>query len=291
MQTADSVIVGEKYVSVRGIRTRYYDYGQGQPLVLFHGGEPGSLWWADAWLPVISLLARDFRVIVPDRVGQGYTDNPVGDEGYLLAAIRRHLSDFLDELGIRQAAVAGHSRGAFLAAQLACARPEMVSRLVLANSSSLAPALAGQSAAVALHVRGGPENVRRDAEWYAADTTCVTGEFVARTAAMLAGPQRTADRAVMARLQAEVAADRTREKDLLLAQIRRGGARLPVMVIWGAGGDPLTRLSDGIDTYSLFEQAGSPARLYVISQCGHSPFAERPAEFADVVSAFCGAGS
>ena len=31
------------------MRTRYYEDGQGEPLVLFHGGEFGSLYTLDSW--------------------------------------------------------------------------------------------------------------------------------------------------------------------------------------------------------------------------------------------------
>ncbi len=31
-----------KYVNVKGIKTRYFDEGQGEPLVLIHGGNFGN---------------------------------------------------------------------------------------------------------------------------------------------------------------------------------------------------------------------------------------------------------
>ena len=31
-----------KFIDVQGVRTRYYEYGQGEPLVLVHGGGRGT---------------------------------------------------------------------------------------------------------------------------------------------------------------------------------------------------------------------------------------------------------
>lgn len=45
----------------------YTQSGQGEPLILLHsGGMSGA-----EWTPQIPLLARHFRVVVPDHLGHG----------------------------------------------------------------------------------------------------------------------------------------------------------------------------------------------------------------------------
>ena len=46
-----------KFVDVNGVRTRYYEYGEGEPMVLVHGGGRGTTSSANNWSPVIPLLA------------------------------------------------------------------------------------------------------------------------------------------------------------------------------------------------------------------------------------------
>src|SRR5512132_2153437 len=61
------------FTDVGGIRTRYYDYGQGEPIVMLHGGSRSG---ANVFSRNIPGLAKRFRVIAIDRLGYGLTDNP-----------------------------------------------------------------------------------------------------------------------------------------------------------------------------------------------------------------------
>ncbi len=65
-----------KFRNVDGIRTRYYEAGIGEPLVLIHGGSFGSYYSADHWSLNFDGLSKHFHVYAFDKLGQGYTDNP-----------------------------------------------------------------------------------------------------------------------------------------------------------------------------------------------------------------------
>ena len=72
-------MTGEKFVDVDGIRTRYFDKGDGPVVVLFHGGHFGSNDAADCaedWGLNFDGLAKWFHVYAVDKIGQGQTDNP-----------------------------------------------------------------------------------------------------------------------------------------------------------------------------------------------------------------------
>ena len=53
-------------------KTNYFDVGKGKPLFLLHGSGPGVSGWTN-WGGVMSDLAEQFRVIVPDIAGFGFT--------------------------------------------------------------------------------------------------------------------------------------------------------------------------------------------------------------------------
>jgi pimeloyl-ACP methyl ester carboxylesterase len=99
---------------------------EGEPWILLHGlGSVGS-----SWLPVISALRGECRLIVPELSALGGTRSPGG--GLSLRQGPAILARLLEtELGGRRATVCGLSLGGWMAVRLALARPDLVSRLVL----------------------------------------------------------------------------------------------------------------------------------------------------------------
>ena len=69
-------------VDIDGISTRYYEDGAGSPLVLFSGGQIGSLYTIDSYSLNLDALAKHFRVIAVDKLGQGGTAGPLSDAAY-----------------------------------------------------------------------------------------------------------------------------------------------------------------------------------------------------------------
>ena len=106
-------------IDVQGVRTRYYEAGAGEPLVLLHGGHFGFIDSLDCWSLNFAGLAEHFHVYAPDKLGQGFTDNPKSDADYTFEALLRHTVGWFRALGISGAHVLGHSRGGLLVAALA----------------------------------------------------------------------------------------------------------------------------------------------------------------------------
>ena len=90
---------------------------------LLHG-QPGS---GTSWDPVTDLLAPEFRVLAPDRVGYGAS---VG-EARGLAANADLIAEFISAEGAAPATVVAHSWAGGVAVLLAARRPDAVSNLVL----------------------------------------------------------------------------------------------------------------------------------------------------------------
>jgi pimeloyl-ACP methyl ester carboxylesterase len=99
-----------KTIDVDGLVTGYLEAGQGDPVVLLHGGEYGVN--ADlGWENNIAALAEHHRVVAPDMLGFGQTAKVVDfNDGRGMRI--RHIARFCAQLGIDSAHFVGNSMGA-----------------------------------------------------------------------------------------------------------------------------------------------------------------------------------
>jgi pimeloyl-ACP methyl ester carboxylesterase len=114
-----------------GIDIYYEIHGPqgGDPLVLIAG--LGYNQWM--WHKMVPSLAEHLQVIAFDNRGVGETDKPAGP--YTAQMLAADTAGLLEALGIRSAAVMGHSMGGFVAQALALDRPDLVSRLILSATN------------------------------------------------------------------------------------------------------------------------------------------------------------
>jgi pimeloyl-ACP methyl ester carboxylesterase len=106
----DSARVEHKTVRVDGLVTSYLEAGQGDPVVLLHGGEFGVS--AElGWERNIDALAAHYRVLAPDMLGFGGTAKVVDfNDGRGMRI--RHIARFCEVLGVESAHFVGNSMGA-----------------------------------------------------------------------------------------------------------------------------------------------------------------------------------
>jgi len=116
--------VGE-YVNAGGVRTYYEVYGEGEPLVLLHGG----LATAESWVMQVPTLAERYGVYVPERRGHGRTPDLAGPITYETMAA--DTAAFLNAVGTGTAHLVGWSDGAVVGMLVALRRPELVRKLVV----------------------------------------------------------------------------------------------------------------------------------------------------------------
>jgi pimeloyl-ACP methyl ester carboxylesterase len=114
-----------EYVQLGAVKTWYAEHGEGEPLVLMHGGLLDARFF-DGNLPA---LAEHFHVYTPERRGHGHTPDVEGPINYQLMA--DDTIAFLEVVVGEPADVVGHSDGAMVAMLVAMQRPEQVKRLVL----------------------------------------------------------------------------------------------------------------------------------------------------------------
>ncbi|WP_418291964.1 alpha/beta fold hydrolase [Methylobacterium durans] len=117
------------FLTVDGVRLHYVERGQGEPLVLIHGN--GTMIQDFLVSGIVDELAKRYRIIIIDRPGYGYSERPRA-----LWTPRAHATLFqkaLQQLGVSQAVVLGHSWGTLVAVALALQAPQLVRGLVLAS--------------------------------------------------------------------------------------------------------------------------------------------------------------
>lgn len=116
-------------VEANGIDYYYEIHGQGEPLLLLHGGL-GSI---DMFGPVLPVLAEQREVIGVDLQGHGRT--VLGDRRIHYVDMGDDMAAILERLGYEQVDVMGYSLGAGVAFRLAVQHPRKVRRLVLVSAS------------------------------------------------------------------------------------------------------------------------------------------------------------
>jgi len=104
-------------VDVKGAEVWYDEAGDGDVVLLLHGGLGDS----GLWEPVVPFLAERFRTIRSDLRFYGRSTGPVVPFSW-----QEDVVGLLDALGVKRAALGGLSMGGRLALDVALARPERI---------------------------------------------------------------------------------------------------------------------------------------------------------------------
>ena len=133
--------VQSRYIDVDGYTIHYFEalpptrlhaIDDGTPIVLIHGlGARGEDW--AAMIP--TLAANGFHVYAPDLLGYGRSSRP--DIDYSIAQQAKIVSDFMRQIHLDHAHVAGWSMGGWVALKLTLDHPEVVNRLIVYDSAGV----------------------------------------------------------------------------------------------------------------------------------------------------------
>ncbi|RWK61688.1 alpha/beta hydrolase [Mesorhizobium sp.] len=113
---------------INGLNYYYAVYGQGEPLLLLHGG----LGTTDMFAPILPKLAENRTVIGVDLHGHGRT--ALGDRPLSLEAMGDDMAAIVKALGYDKVDLMGYSLGGGVAFRMAVQHPEAVRRLVLVST-------------------------------------------------------------------------------------------------------------------------------------------------------------
>ncbi|MDD5114538.1 MAG: alpha/beta hydrolase [Methylobacter sp.] len=130
-------------IEFRGAHIHYVAYGQGEPVLLLHGGLSNKLSW---FAQIPWLVASGRRVVLIDTRGHG--DSTLGDAELNYHVFADDTLQVLNRLGIQRADIIGWSDGGIIALILGREAPERVGRIV-AISANFQPSALQFSAAEA----------------------------------------------------------------------------------------------------------------------------------------------
>lgn len=105
---------------------RYYDVGDGPPLLMLHGSGPGVTGWRN-FGGNLATFSPSFRCLILELPGFGVSDPT--DQHPMLSSAPAVLA-FLEALELDSVDIIGNSMGGMIAAQVAIQQPERVRRLV-----------------------------------------------------------------------------------------------------------------------------------------------------------------
>lgn len=246
--------------TVQGIRVRYARRGAdgGVPVLFIHGfgGDLGN------WLFNLDAVAATHPVIALDLPGHGQSDPRL--PGATPEALAGFVAGFLDQLGVPQVHLVGHSMGGAIAAQLALQAPGRVASVTLVNSAGLGDEINGG------YIRGFvAAESRRDlkpvVEQLFADPALVTRQLLDD---LLKYKRLDGVAQVLADLEAGHFGN-GRQAHSPGRQLP--AARLPVLVVWGA--------EDRIIPAAHAGNAPAGAQVEVMPGAGHMVMMEKAGDF------------
>jgi pimeloyl-ACP methyl ester carboxylesterase len=111
-------------VETNGVRIHVRVGGQGPAVIMLHGfGTTG-----DMWIPMASVLAADYTVIVPDLRGFGLSSKPSG--GYDKKTQSQDVAGVMDAVGVSRADFVTHDIGNMVGYAFAAASSDRVTRFI-----------------------------------------------------------------------------------------------------------------------------------------------------------------
>ena len=282
-----------KFVDVDGVTTRYFDRGSGQVILLVHGshmGTPDACESALDWEFNFDVLARRYRVIAMEKLGQGYTGNPKSDSDYTMAATVKHAAGLLQALGLRSVHVVGHSRGGYVVARLTLDHPELVRSCVIVDSGTLAP---GPSKTELIMVGAPKPHLSRESQRWCLEhysfrphhiskiwlDTC---EEIAKTEKYQVTVQKMEEQGLKRK---QFFPQLAVHKEETLNWIMQGKLTQPTMLVWGYN-DPTAQLKRGHALFELIADSNPKSEMHIINKAGHFCYREQPQTFNSIIEAF-----
>jgi 2-hydroxy-6-oxonona-2,4-dienedioate hydrolase len=269
-----------------GTSVRVLQVGEGQPVLLLHGGPNAG----STWVPLVAHL-DGLRCLLVDRPGTGLSAPYPITASNLHRIGARFVPELLDGLGIDRAHVVASSLGGHLALRSAAAHPERFLRMVQMAAPALIPGdrvppflrlLARSSIRRVLHAlppteRAGRAMLRQIGHSTSLDAGRIPPAFLAWYVAL----QRHTD--TMRNDGEMIAAAVPQWEALRLTDDLLARAAVPTLLWWGAddtfGGEPVAR---------HLVEVMPDVRLVMIPDAGHLPWLDDAEAAAAATSAFLG---
>ncbi|HZC41262.1 MAG TPA: alpha/beta fold hydrolase [Streptosporangiaceae bacterium] len=274
-----------RFAEAGGMKLHYHEAGDGEPVVLLHGGGPGASAWSN-FGPNLPVFAGHFRTLMVDQPGFGKSDKPPVTGSYFSFSANA-LAALLTGLGIERAHLVGNSLGGGTAVRFALDYPDRAGRLVLMGPGGLS---------LNVFAPDPTEGVRRLMEFAAPpgpsrdklaaflrtlvfDQRLVTDELISERFEAASDPQALA---AMASMGASFFT--SAEESMLWRDAHR--LRQRVLLVWGRE-DRVNPLDGALVALKTIRRA----QLHVFGGCGHWAQLEKFDEFNRLVIGFLEGGT
>jgi len=261
----DMNAIQSKVIKIDGRDVHYYTAGEGEPLVVIHGGAGDARsWWHN-----IQELAEKYKVFAPDLPGYG-TSQPL-DGNYYIPEFSDFINKFTKFLHLKRFSVIGHSLGGGIALNFVLKFPGKVKKLILVSSLGL-----GREIALWLRLISLPTVVK------------ILGSLVGKIiqfAGWMLGQSNPFELVlpispVVVRIGTSIA--NFHQQSLVLEKFLPK-IKVPTLLIWG-GRDPVVPVKTAYRAVKEFPNA----RLLVFKKSGHNVHREQLKNITHLINEFLG---
>jgi len=283
-----------KFIEVSGVKTRYYDAGKGEPVVMIHGGSMAGSSTANVFSRNITGLAKRFHVLALDRLASGMTSNPREDKSYNYASEAEFVYQFIQTLKLGPVHLVGHSAGGGIALFMAIEHPDAVKTLVIIASGPEDPNTIAGPTKLDASLPKCPDQSQYEGlkcrvtilAWL---PTTFDEEYWAADAFMASQPKTKEARAKLNAGAGEPL--RTKEfpayREKMLNRVKDDGVlQMPVLLYaakndvldWGVN-DPTAKLQRELALFDILAAKNTKVRMIIQNNAGHFMYREYPEQF------------
>ncbi len=133
---SDDEFIQQEILSVNGTELFVNIMGEGEPLIVLHGG-PGLS--HDYFLPHLEPLSNHMKLILFDQRGMGRSSVDLDSTSFSMELIIEDIEALRQKLGLNSIHLMGHSWGGIVAMHYAVNYPQNLSSLILCNSMPASP--------------------------------------------------------------------------------------------------------------------------------------------------------
>ncbi|MDH3488824.1 MAG: alpha/beta hydrolase [Nitrosopumilus sp.] len=260
-------MVEEKFIQIDGNKIRYLESGNSKKtLVLIHGLGASS----ERWSRVIPIFAKQFRVIVPDLIGFGYSDKPLVD--YTPEFFLDFLEKFFVASNIDRTTIIGSSLGGQLSIEYTSSHSQNVEKLVLVSpAGAMKQSTPALDAYIMAALYPNDQSARNAFELMEASgediDDSIVNEFVERM------------RLPNAKLAFMSTVLGLKNSELITSKLP--SISVPTLLIWGSN-DPVIPINYADDFTSSIQDCV----FFRMDGCGHTPYVQDPIVFTSKVLDF-----
>ncbi len=253
-----------RQIKVGKLDIHYFTGGEGDPLVVVHGGGDG----ARAWVHSVSGLCEHYRVYIPDLPGFGHSQPMNGDYG--IPEFVEFLEDFTHSLGLKSFHLVGHSVGGSIALRYSLKFPHKIGKLVLVSSMFLGREMA-------LWVRVLTHSVFRRSLGVAATAVLKAVKWLVW---LVHAPFQFVNPLPLAKINlGESIAVLRKQTTALVNQL--SGLMMPTLLVWGSN-DRIVPVRFAYNAAEVIPDC----QLHVFEGCGHTVYKQIGKEFSHLLTRF-----